>query len=167
MEKIYIGFSYPKEFKIGAAGIAMWMNRNYSHVYLRFESAKLPSNIYHAAHGMVHFREFENFKTENNVIKEYEIEVDSTKRTDILRCAMYLAGEKYGYVELGQIVYSDIIWNLFKKEIHFKNARGYICSELVGAICKKELGLLFNKPLNLLKPSDIDSALESKYKRSV
>lgn len=167
MEKIYIGFSYPKEFKIGAAGIAMWMNRNYSHVYLRFESNKLPSNVYHAAHGMVHFREFENFKNENNIIKEYEIEVDAAKRIEILRYAIYLAGEKYGYIELGKIMCSDIVWALFKKEIHFNDARGYICSELVGAICKKELDLSFNKPLNLLKPSDIDSALESKYKRSV
>ena len=163
MEKIYIGFSYPKKFKIGAVGIAMWMNRPYSHVYIRFESSKLPSNVYHAANGMVHFREFENFKKENNIIKEYIIPLTSEARTKFLTKAVYMAGEKYSFIELAQIMGSDIAYNVLNKELKFKDAKGYICSELAGSLCSTELGIEFNRPLNLLKPSHVDMALEGKY----
>lgn len=160
MSKIYIGFSYPKEFKIGAAGIAMWMNRPYSHVYVRFENNKIPSTVYHAAHGMVHFREFENFKLENNIVKEYCIEISEETRKKLLIECVCLAGEKYGYSELCKIFTSDIIFACTKKTVIFNNGKGYICSELVGKLCVNDLGMTFTKPLHLLKPSDIDEGLE-------
>lgn len=162
MENIYIGFSYPKKFKLGAKAISVWMNRPYSHVYIRFESSKLPSNVYHAAHGMVHFREFENFKKENNIIKEYKIQVTSTQKLDVLIKSIQLAGEVYGYSELGKIFISDIFYNITEKEIKFNNGKGYICSELVAKICENDLGIKFNKPKHLLKPSHIDEELENK-----
>lgn len=161
MRKLYVGFSYPREFKIGAKAIAWWSSVDYSHVYLRFDSQKIPSSVYHAAHGMVHFREYGKFMEENKVIKEYEIEVsDADYLKTLIRC-MLIAGDKYGFSELFKILSSDIAYSVFKKELQFENGKGYICSELVGELCKDVLQLKFNKPLYLLKPLDIDQNLKA------
>jgi hypothetical protein len=163
MKKLYIGLSYPKEFKIGAASIAWWTNRPYSHVYVRFAYSDSKDAIFHAAHGMVHFLSVNNFHKINNTIKEYEIKLTDLEHEAFFDECMELAGEKYGTVELGKILTSDIVWNLFKKEINWKNSKGYICSELVGNLCVNRLKMKFNKPLFLLKPSDVDQSLEKLY----
>jgi len=162
MTMIYIGFSAPKEWKIGAEGIKLWQCRPYSHTYIRFESSKVPSNVYHAAHGMVHFREYNRFKEENKVIKEYKIEVTEEIRLKILIHCMYLSGENYATKELLKIFWADIVYATLKKELDMTDSKGYICSELVGKICHDEFGIEFCKPLFLLKPSDIDCALAKK-----
>lgn len=163
MSKIYIGFSYPKEFKIGAAAISYWLSSPYSHVYLRFESSKIPSSVYHAAHGMVHFRSLENFAKENNIIKEYEIEISEEDRLKTLIKCMNLSGEKYGTKELLKIFISDLAFAICGKVLVFKDSKGYICSELVGELCRDILGINFQKPLFLLKPTDIDLELTKNY----
>ena len=161
MARLYVGFSSPIEFKIGAYAIQKWCGTEYSHVYLRFESSnpKVPSNVYHAAHGMVHFREFENFKLQNRVIKEYCIEISDEDRLDILIECMFLSGEGYGYKELCKIFATEVIYTLLKKEIRTKDSKGYICSELVGTLLTDKLKLAFCKPTYLLKPIDIDYKL--------
>lgn len=166
---VYIGFSKPIKWKIGAAAISWWTDRPYSHVYVRFVSSdpQIPSNVYHAAHGMVHFRAFENFLLDNKVIKEYKIPMSAQTRKRTLIHCMKINGEGYGYSELGKIFISDIAYSCFQKQIHFKNGKGYICSELVGKLMTEELGHTFNKPLNLLKPSHIEDKLkELKYEES-
>jgi hypothetical protein len=163
MGKIYIGFSYPKEFKVGAKAIAWWTGANYSHVYLRFESSKIPSSVYHAAHGMVHFRSLDNFSKENYIIKEYEIELGEESRLKTLIRCMNLAGEKYGTSELVKIFISDVAFAICGKLLVFKDSNGYICSELVGELCRDVLEIVFKKPLFLLKPTDIDAELSKKY----
>lgn len=163
MGKAYVGFSYPKEFKIGAKAIAWWTGANYSHVYLRFESSKIPSSVYHAAHGMVHFRSLDNFSKDNYIIKEYEIELDEDSRLKTLIRCMNLSGEKYGTKELLKIFISDLAFAICGKVLVFKDSRGYICSELVGELCRDILGINFQKPLFLLKPTDIDLELIKNY----
>ena len=158
---IYIGFSYPKEFKIGAKAIAWWTNSNYSHVYIRFESSnpRIPSTVYHAAHGMVHFREFSKFKQENNVIKEYQIPITDDQKIDILSHCMTLSGDSYGYSELPKIFISDVAYNSFNRVVEWENGKGYICSELVGKILADTLQIKFCRPQFLLKPNHIDHIL--------
>lgn len=165
MAKVYIGFSYPKEFKIGAYAIKRWMGTEYSHVYLRFESSnpEVPSNLYHAANGMVHFREFENFKKDNLIIKEYCVELSEQDRLETLIDCMYLSGEAYGYSELAKILLTDIAHFLGIKVETF-NGKGYICSELVGTLLIDRLKLKFDKPTHLLKPLDIDLKLQEYLK---
>ena len=169
MAKIIIGFSNPKKFMIGAEIIKVAQNyAAYSHTYIRFEKTnKMPSVVYHAAHGLVHFRKFDNFCTGNNVIKEYEIEVSEEIKQQILNLCINLSGEGYGYLELLKIAFADLVYSICNKTINFKNSRGYICSELVGIICAKYLGIVFNKPLNLLKPVHIDQALLTYINRGV
>jgi len=71
--KIYVGFSKPIKCKIGAKAISWWIGAPYSHTYIRFESSdpEIPSNVYHAAHGMVHFMTQERFHSINQTVVEY------------------------------------------------------------------------------------------------
>lgn len=163
--KIYIGFSKPREFKIGAKAISWWMAAPYSHAYIRFESSDplIPSNVYQASHGMCHFQTYENFKKDNIPVLEYVIPVSAEVRRKTLINCMNLAGEKYGYVELIKILSMDL-GNYVGLQIKFDDSRGYICSELVGTLCTQDLDIHFDKPLHVLKPVDVEMALKNKYK---
>ena len=163
MERLFIGFSSPINFKIGAEAIKWWTNSLYSHCYLRFEYKNSKTAIFHAAHGMVHFRSETNFFRENKSIKEYEIQLTDQSHSELFDECMDLAGENYGKVELIKIFLSDIIYSMARKEIPWENSSGYICSELVGKLCIDRLGLSFSKPTYLLKPFDIDSKLKEFY----
>jgi len=157
--KIFIGFSKPSEFKIGAELISLWTNSPYSHVYMRFEYKCSKSAIFHAAHGMVHFKSPTNLQKENTIIKEYSIEVDQCEHDEIFDECMELAGEPYSRLTLLKIFLSDIIFYTTGRVINWSNSPGYICSELVGKVCTDRLNIHFNKPIFLLKPNDIDQGL--------
>jgi hypothetical protein len=157
--KLYVGFSHSREFKIGSKAIAWWMGEEYSHVYFRFEYADSKDAIFHAAHGMVHFMSLANFNRHNVTVREYEIELTPEQHSQMFDDCMELAGVYYSKLELLQIFISDLTFTLLHREIHWNDDPGYICSELVGTLCVSTLGVKFSKPLNLLKPKDIDLAL--------
>lgn len=163
MKTIHIGFSAPRKWMPGAAAISWWTGNPYSHTYLRFEYCDSRDAIFHAAHGSVHFMSVGNFQRDNRSIKEYIIEVSPQLHDQLFDQCMDLAGEKYSVMELVNILISDIAFQTFKKEIKTYNNRGYICSELMGQLCQDQLKLSFNKPLFLLKPSDIDRALSNNF----
>lgn len=160
MNKIYIGLSKPVKWKIGAEAIKLWINRPYSHVYIRFISSnpKVPSNIYQASHGMVHFRTFDNFTKDNIVVKEWEIDITDEERVNILASCMQLAGEPYDTFNLLKIFSVDVL-NSCGIKLKTFNGRGFICSELVGTIMANQWGYVFTKPLHLVTPDIIDKAL--------
>lgn len=159
---ITIGFSYPKKFMPGAWLIAWWMGKSYSHVFLKFKSDKIPTTIYHAAHGMVHFLAEENFKLSNNIVKEIQLPYSENARRIALTHAIYLSGVKYGYSELFKIVITDICTYLKCPIFKSHNGAGYICSELVAEILEDQYGIQWNKPKHLLKPNDIEEMLDGK-----
>lgn len=152
MDYVYIGFSSPKKLKIGAAAIKVWQRSQFSHTYVRFEHKSMPSVVFHAAQGMVHFRQFDLFQMENDVIFEFKIPVRSRKEC-MIDC-ISRAGDKYGYSELLKIIAYDVAYNLGFK-LNFTNSDGYICSELVGNILYHHAGISFHKPYFLLTPNDI------------
>ncbi len=161
--KIYIGFSSPIKKMIGAELIKFWSETDYSHVYLRFEYQNSKDVIFHAAHGLVHFKSVANLLKENKIIKEYEIEVNCTKHELFFDECMEISGEPYSKCQLIKIFVSDVIFKLTSKVVSFNDSKGYICSELVGKLCIDELGLKFDKPTFLLKPLDIDLKLQEVY----
>lgn len=161
--KIKIAFSKPSHFKMGAELISWWTNRDYSHVLLIFEYADSKPAVFHAAHGMVHFKSLPNFLKENKIVKEYIIEIEDAYHTKFFDDCMDLAGEDYSIIELLQILAVDLSFMIFKKDIGTKQMPGYICSELVGKFCIEKLKIQFNKPTYLLKPDDIDKKLNEKY----
>lgn len=168
MRYIYIGFSKPKKTKIGSHAICWWLGTAYSHVYIRFESRdkEVPSTVYHAAHGMVHFIDFNRLKSENVVIKEYVIEISEITRKNILIDAMRLAGLKYAFFQLPKILFYEIFHSIGAK-VKFHDNTGYICSELVGKLMVKHLGYQFKKPLFLVNPKDIDLNLKANKQKSI
>lgn len=157
--KIKIAFSKPIGFKIGAELIAWWMGEQYSHVLIIFEYPDSRAAVFHAAHGMVHFKSLDNFLKDNIIVKEYQIELSKENQSTFFDDCMDLAGEEYSVEELAQILAVDLAFMLFKRDIGSKEMSGYICSELVGKFCIDRLSIQFNKPTYLLKPNHIDIAL--------
>lgn len=149
-----IGFSKPKKFLIGSFLISLWMNRPYSHVYIRFGEY-----MFHAAHGSVHFSNKEQFLETNEFTKEYDIKTD--KEFEIIEKCRQLVGIEYGYIELLKNIINDVFYNLGFK-VQLPNSKGYICSELVGHILE-DLDIKFDKPKHLLTPADIDNKLKDIY----
>lgn len=163
MRTIYVGFSQPRCPKIGSELIKLWTRSPYSHTYIRFISERMDmSNVYHAAHGMVHFRSYDNFLRDNIAMAEYKIELTDEEYLKLLKQCMELAGEGYGYLELLGIVIVDVANNInIPLKIH--DGRGYICSELVGMLCTEILKMKFKKPTYLLCPADVQKALAERF----
>lgn len=162
MALIHIGFSYPKKkFTPGAALIAWWTNKPYSHVFFRFSYSDSKDAVFHASHGLVHFLSANKFRRDNTICKEFTLVVSDQEQDLWFDECMSFAGEKYGTIELIKIFISDLSWIALKKKVSWKNGGGYICSELIGNLCVNRLGLTFDKPLFLLKPSDIEDKLNS------
>jgi hypothetical protein len=158
---IFIGFSTPKKKKLFSELIKLWTGAPYSHVFIRFESIQpqIPSSVYHAAAGMVHFLSKERFCLNNAVVKEYEIKLSQELRSEILGHCISLSGEPYGFCELIKILYTDVRF-FFGRKITTYNGTGYICSELVGKILSEKFAVHFDIPLHLLKPNHIDQAIQ-------
>ncbi len=157
---IKIAFSKPLNFKLGAEAISWWMGEEYSHVLLVFEYADSKPAVFHAAHGMVHFKSLTNFLKDNTIVKEYSIQLSDEQQSLFFDDCMELAGEKYSVKELAQILAVDLAFMIFRKDIGSQEMCGYICSELVGKFCIEKMNIKFDKPTYLLKPNDIDKALK-------
>lgn len=165
MQKIIIGFSSPNKWKIGAEAIKMWTASDYSHCYIRFVSSdpEIPSNVYHAASGHVHFVTYENFLKTNRTVKEYHLDVTPEERKKILIKCMKLSFTGYGTIELVKIFGLDILHFVGINNVNTKNSKGYICSELISEVLAEKFNLKFDKPQYLLKPSDIDKSLKQRF----
>ena len=156
MRKIIIGAS--RNTKIGSELIQWWIDANYSHVYIRWNLEQQDRDIvYHASHGMVHFRSFENFSNENIIVEEFELELSDEQFKKISSKCIDLAGQPYSKLELLQILLCDIA----KGSIKFEDQPGYICSELMCELLE-DLGYVFEKPNFLVTPKDIIDKLKEK-----
>lgn len=154
MYKVIVGAS--KTSKIGSEAIQWWINAPYSHVYIRWHLATQDREIvYHASHGMVHFREYNNFKKENIIVCEFELELSEAQFKKFSQKCIDLAGESYSKLELLQIILCDIT----NGKIHTEDQVGYICSELLCELLE-DLGYIFNKPKYLITPKDIIEKLK-------
>lgn len=155
MRKIIIGAS--KNCKIGSRLIQWWIGAPYSHVYARWYLSDQDREIvYQASHGMVHFKEFNNFKKENEIVKEFVIDVTCEQFKAFSQRCVDLAGQPYSIAELIQILASDIT----NGKIHAEDQHGYICSELMTELLES-LGYKTTKPKYLVSPKDIVIFLES------
>jgi hypothetical protein len=152
--KIIIGAS--RNSKIGSKLIQWWIGAPYSHVYARWHLNDQERDIvYQASHGMVHFKAFENFKKENEIVKEFELELTCDQFKKFSQHCIDLAGQPYAIIELLQIALCDFT----NGKIQFADQYGYICSELMCELLE-DLGHKFNKPKYLITPKDIIDNLE-------
>ena len=155
MRTIIIGVSKPKTFKIGAELLKFWMNADFSHAYIKFNISEINREVvYHAAHGMVHFKNYEHFLEDNVAVHEFELEITDELYYKLLDKCIDLAGVKYAVSELVTIFLYDLLNNIGIK-ITTYNGKGYICSELVAEFLEELLHKKFNKPRFLITPNDI------------
>lgn len=137
MEKIIVGFSKPKKWKPFAWIIMKFYDIPYDHVYIKFWSSKFQRNvIYQASQLMVNFMGEKFFESENDVIKEFELDITDEDRTSMIQFAMDEAGKPYGMLNALGLAIVGIFDRLGKK---IKNPLGdgektYICCELVADI---------------------------------
>lgn len=156
MRKIVIGAS--RNDKIGSKLIRWWIGANYSHVYARwYLSTQDREIVYHAAHGMVHFKPFSKFIQENDIVEEFKIELTDEQFAKFSAKCIDLSGEKYSKLQLLQIVLCDIS----SGRIAAQDQKGYICSELMAELLE-DLGYKFIKPRYLVTPKDIIEKLKEK-----
>jgi len=154
--KITIGASRKSTgITAGSELIQLWMNVEYSHVYIRwYLNDQEREIVYQASHGSVHFQSLDNFIKDNTVIKEFGLNISDEQFKKMSQKCIDLAGQDYSVSELVQIFVNGVC-----PKVHFGNINGYICSELVGELLE-DLGYSFKKPTYMLTPKDIIETLE-------
>jgi hypothetical protein len=159
MKTIKVIFTSPNTFKLGSEGIKLWQGfTSYSHVGIELDT----DIIFHAAYGKVHFQEKNEFLKHNLIKESVSIVLPDELYYLMIEKMKDYEGIVYGYDELIKIVFSDIIWNITGIRPNIGNGKGFICSELVGALLTYLIGAKFHKPLNLLTPKDIRNYLREK-----
>jgi hypothetical protein len=154
MRKIIIGCS--RNSLIGSKIIQWWIGANYSHVYTKwYLSDQNREIVYHAAHGLVHFRAAKHFNNDNIVVEEFEIELTCEQFSKFSTKCIDLAGEEYSKLQLLHIFLVGVTNGKFKT----KDQPGYICSELMCELLE-DLGYKFQKPKYLVDPKDIIECLK-------
>ena len=134
-----IGFSTPKEFKLFPWLIRKFEGVNYSHCFLVVNSESLGRDlVYEASIHNVTFNNYDLFKKKNHIPVKAFINIDRTKKKQLLqRCIDYL-GKPYGY----KTVLGMALARIFGiKPKWLDGEKSYICNELVGQILQEVIGL--------------------------
>lgn len=127
---MYIGFSKPKGFKLGAQIIKWWMNAPFSHVYLLVYSKYTQQwLVYQASHGMVHCRTYDVFLEDNLVCAEFDLELPKDRLKACVTKAQQLLGRPYGYLGLIRIGLHKLGF-----PVSGDGARSFHCSEFIAAL---------------------------------
>lgn len=154
--KVTIGFSFPNKWKIGAAAISWWINKPYSHVFIKYTDNQNRELVFHAAHGMVHLITYENFLKHNKTVKEINLDFNEDEYQKFRNYYYNKLATPYSYIELILILMYDL--KLLRPK---QDDPGYICSELAGEMLKIVKNINFEKSKNLLRPDDIERALNN------
>lgn len=158
--RILIGFSTPNTFKIGAWLIKKWLNSSYSHVFIRYVDNQNRDLVFQASHGMVHLITYENFLKENLVVKAYPLDL-SNEEYQLFRNFYYSKlGEPYSFLDLVVIFLYDLFMRLGIPNPPSNNFKGYVCSSLCAEILSNLRNIEWNKPMNLVEPSDIENVFK-------
>jgi len=163
MRNIIIGFATPTKFKVGAALIRWWINKPYSHVFVKYQDDQGRAMVFQASHGIVHLCSQERFLSDNTIIKTYNTNISEVEYQQFRDFYYDKLGESYAYLDIAIIMMYDIL----TKAINIKSvpdAPGYVCSSLIASMLYNIKGISCNKPLHLIRPDDIDMLL---YNRSI
>jgi hypothetical protein len=162
VKNVRMGFSCSRSWKIGSVVLRKYMGTAYSHVYIRYEDSQGRDIVFHAAHGTVHQILHSNFIIENNPIFEYETEISEESYQKLKDFYYEKAGLPYSIKELMFIPIHDLAWN-FNYYLKGEDDPGYICSGLAGTVLDQICGIKFEKPYNILRPDDIEKALQKSF----
>lgn len=158
MRKIVIGFSTPKKFKFTSWLIRKFQGTSYSHIYILMKpspKSKLPfDKVFQASHGDVNALTSENFKDDNIIFYEYEIDIKEETYFDVASWLWRQLGKPYGFLQLLAIAFN------INKDSN-KN-RAYICSELAGRVLKDFLGYDIAGHMDTIDLVEVHEILEEK-----
>lgn len=162
---ITIGFTKPKNRTpiIGYALsflIRLVERTEFSHVYISWYSEGIDRNLYYEASGSsVKFVNQEYMDLYTEIVAKFEI--PTTLKHVIIQKCVDNVNKKYGIMELIGLGLVKLV-KIFGKDVKnpFSNQNTYFCSELIADLIK-ELGITFNKDLNLVTPKDIYIKLQN------
>lgn len=155
---IYVGYSSPRGFKLGAEVIKLWMDTKYSHTFILYQDKETKMwLVFHAAHGSVHLLNFEAFLKNNKIINLFERPADDYQYDKFKKYLYSNLAKKYGVLQIFAIVFRRILPKFVFPYLLMNGDEQFICSELVADV---ELdcfngALLLNDYIDLTSPSDL------------
>lgn len=133
-DSLIIGFSRAKGFKPFSLAIQWFDNTKYSHTYLKLSNRHFNDyDIYQASKGMVNHVVDQTFLSENEVIAEFSLPIDSDEKKEIINLIRYKLGKPYSFRTILGIFFArfGVKWKWF-----LDGEEAYICSELVARVLK-------------------------------
>lgn len=137
MQTIIVGFSKPKKFKIFAWLIQKAYSIPYDHTYIRIHATKYDRDlIYQASKTMVNFMGVEHFLSENDVIREFSVNLSDENYIKMMQFAIDTAGTPYGFKSiLGLAIQRIAFWCGKNIKNPFSDGKiTEVCSELISTI---------------------------------
>jgi hypothetical protein len=162
--KIIIGFSKHRGFAPFSKLLCLYMNVDFSHVYMKFQDTKMPDpTILHAVgKGLIYLSD--TVFRQHNEIVQYTFDISDETFDKIKTDFHRQAGEDYGYLQNLGVFLIDLIKSISSNEVA-KNplSEGINCSEWVSQVLDDAIGDWTDKDPNLIKPSDIRNFLKDNY----
>lgn len=164
MRTLKIGFSKSKSDAIFSVLLQKYMNRNYSHVFVLYNTEKLmgDDSIYHSSLSSgIGFMSKSIFQEDNEIVQMYEIQISDEVYFEIRKQLFSVCGRKYGFLQNIGIAIVDLLGNI---GIRIKNpfVKDQNCSELlfrhVISVAYPEYKNDYDP--NTVTPADIEFILE-------
>lgn len=166
MEYLTVGFSRPKKwFSPFSWIIRLVQQTSYSHVYIKFYSAKYRRFLVYQASGLkVNFIGWDKFQQEEIIIKEFNLDTTENAKYNMICYAIDKVGSSYSMKEvLGAGLV--LLFRTFNKKIDnpFNDGeQSFFCSQLVDYILKDFIDFKIPFDPSIVLPKDIYNYLEKK-----
>lgn len=157
MRRITIGFSKPKNkvFPIFSLLIRLVERTEFSHVFVKMDSASLGTTlIYQASGTQVNFMGLKQFEDAAHIHSEFEFEVSDETYREFLRWAVREAGTPYGLKPVLGIL--AVKWFNLGRNPFSDGSKTWFCSELGARVLKGFVGVhISEKELETAGPKKI------------
>lgn len=164
--KVYLGFSR-RAGNLLSGTIQLVDGTRYSHVYMRVES-KYGEYVYQASGLAVNFTNIETFKEHNQVVEEYEFDVDEKGKNKLLTFFVKYAGKSYSLKSLFKLAAILLCGKIgVKIKLSGDGKDTFICSELGAVFCEEVLGIEVTEDEDFVTPKSLNPYAKAHGKRVV
>lgn len=164
MKTITIGFSKnTNSWAIGSLLIRWFMNRPFSHTYLKFKEDQFSdSTISQETGAGCGYISETRFLSVDTVVAEFPIQISDELYAEIMQDCHKYAGVKYGYLQNLGLAYARIMARLGIRLKRNPISDGMNCSEWMCYILMEVYGKWTDLDPNLVAPDDVYSFLQSR-----
>lgn len=162
MRKLKIGFSRNRHDRIFSVILQKYMNRDYSHVFVEYETEdKLGDNaIYHSSLSSgVGFMSRSVFEEDNIVTHMYEIELSEELYIKVRKELFSVCGKKYGLLQNIGIAIVDS-FRYFGIKVNNPFINGQNCSELLYRHFINVVYPEYKYDPDIISPKDIEDIMK-------